>query len=98
MAAAPAAKLDVWGIVSHTSHAEAHQATALDLRNLALQDIDAIDECRRTLQVALCSHNLLSQLGDGLFSCGRLMKLDLSANGMSVLPASEQWYRAHRMQ
>ena len=47
----PAAKLDLWTIVSRTSKAEAHLALALDLRDLALQDAEELATCR-ALQVA----------------------------------------------
>ena len=83
----PLARLDSFTVVSRTAYAEAHQAIALDLRELALQDVEEIAVCRG-LRFALLSSNLITQLGRGLFMCRPLIKLDLSANELQgVLPA-----------
>jgi Leucine-rich repeat (LRR) protein len=89
---APSARLDAWTIISRTSHPEAPLAVALDLRELALQDVEEMAVCRG-LQMALLSSNLLGQVGRGIFSCTRLRKLDLANNGLSVLPPKEDWAR-----
>ena len=82
------ARLDAWTLVAKTSAAEAHLAGALDLRDLALQDIEEIANCK-ALQVALLAQNLLSQLSSAVFSCRRLRKLDGSRNGLSGLPGAD---------
>ena len=87
---APQAKLDPWSIVGRTSAAEAHLAVALDLRELALQDIEEIATCR-ALRVCLLGANLLSQVGSAIFNCRRLQKLDLSGNGLTTLPPKTDW-------
>ena len=58
----PLARLDSFTVVSRTAYAEAHQAIALDLRELALQDVEEIAVCRG-LRFALLSSNLITQLG-----------------------------------
>ena len=94
---APQAKLDTWSIVGRTSAAEAHLATALDLRDLSLQDVEEIVSCK-ALRVCLLGSNLLSQVGMALFSCRRLRKLDLSNNGLTTLPPKEHWAKLDELQ
>ena len=85
-------KLDHSLLVTRTSEPEAALALALDLRELQLQDIEALDACR-ALQVALLSQNLLNGISLALFSCGRLQKLDLAHNGITALPSANDWAR-----
>ena len=91
------ARLDAWTLVAKTSAAEAHLAGALDLRDLALQDIEEIANCK-ALQVALLAQNLLSQLSSAVFSCRRLRKLDVSRNGLSGLPGADEWRKLPELQ
>ena len=83
-------RLDAWTIVQRTSQPEAHLALALDLREVALQDVEEIATCR-SLRVALLSSNLLTQVGKGLFACRQLRKLDLARNGLTTLPLQDEW-------
>lgn len=94
---APLAKLDAWTIVERTSKAEASEAIGLDLRELALQDIDEIGVCTE-LKVALLSSNLFEQLSvRGFFQCSRLRKLDLSRNGLTALPDRDTWAKLREL-
>ncbi len=89
--AAPLSKLDAWTIVERTTKETAKEALGLDLRELALQDVDEIGVCS-VLQVALLSANLFTTLGtNGLFQCSRLKKLDLARNGLTSLPERDTW-------
>ena len=66
MAPTMLAKLDSWTIIERTSKEEAAMALGLDLRELALQDIDEIGTCS-TLASLLLSANLLTELTQSLF-------------------------------
>ena len=90
-------KLDAWTIVERTSKEEAGLALGLDLRELALQDIDEISSCR-SLRVALLSANLFTGLGLGVFACTRLRKLDLAKNGLTSLPTRDDWAKLPLLQ
>ena len=96
-ASGAAGQADTWSIVGRTSAAEAHLATALDLRDLSLQDVEEIVSCK-ALRVCLLGSNLLSQVGMALFSCRRLRKLDLSNNGLTTLPPKEHWAKLDELQ
>ena len=88
---APLSKLDAWTIVERTTKETAKEAVGLDLRELALNDVDEIGVCS-SLQVVLLSANLFQQLSpNAFFQCTRLKKLDLARNGITALPDRNIW-------
>ena len=87
----PLSKLDAWTIVERTTKETAKEAVGLDLRELALNDVDEIGVCS-SLQVVLLSANLFQQLSpNAFFQCTRLKKLDLARNGITALPDRNVW-------
>ena len=85
-----ASTLDLFRILERSSHSEAHLVLAVDLREVSIQDIEAIAACT-ALQVALLTQNLLSSISPSIFACRMLRKLDISRNGITSLPTLEQW-------
>ena len=83
--------LDDFVLVSRSTSQDARTAKAVDLRDLALQDISAIRKCP-SLQLGLLSGNALTAIHPMLLSLRRLQKIDLSSNGLTMLPSEpEDW-------
>ena len=85
--------LDELTLLDGTTAKEAASARVVELRGKGLTSVDPLADCARALQVALLSGNLLSALEEPIMQCSRLLKLDLSNNGISTLPKREEWAR-----
>jgi hypothetical protein len=96
--AVPLAALTADVLAARSSSASINLATAVDLRELALQDVEQLSATSATLKVALISHNALSLIGPGVLSCAQLRKLDLSSNGLASLPVASAWANLAQLQ
>ena len=90
--------LDELTLLEGTTAKEAASARVVELRGKGLTSVDPLASCARSLQVALLSGNLLSALEEPIMQCSRLLKLDLSNNGISTLPKREEWARLPELQ
>ena len=90
--------LDELTLLEGTTAKEAASARVVELRGKGLTSVDPLASCARSLQVALLSGNLLSALEEPIMQCSRLLKLDLSNNGISALPKREDWARLPELQ
>ena len=90
--------LDELTLLDGTTAREAASARVVELRGKGLTSVDPLADCARALQVALLSGNLLSALEEPIMQCSRLLKLDLSNNGISTLPKREEWARLPELQ